>query len=437
MSRGHLDLTGPGYVIAGAVAFLALVGLATIYVADTAYAGRSHGASNALRQLVFFVVGAGAAYATLRIGYLRIGSYAYVIFGVALVLLVPLLFAKLTHVTFGNLLSPRNGAYRWIRLPGFQVQPSELMKVAFIIALAAYLRYRRNYRRFQGLIVPFLVSGVPLVLILLEPDLGTVLLLVAVLFVMMYLAGAKRKHLLVLIAVGVLLAPVGWMKIKSYQRLRITAVLLQADGLRQRVIDEPERYDFLATKRQALEWAASSGYQLVASKRAVGSGGVFGRGWGKGVYVENKFLPDRHNDFIFALVAHQWGLVGCLVVLAAYYVIVLAGVRIASATKEPFGRMLAVGVVALIALQVVINIGMTIGLLPITGMTLPFISYGGSSLLTNFVALALLVSVSQYRPFLLSHKPFNYGNGGPPRGNLIEQTAPAPHEWPYAPRAPR
>jgi len=419
--------TQSGWALLAAVAVLATLGLLTIYVADTAYAGRHDGPGNALRQLIAFGVSACAGAVVLRIGHQRIGRYSYLLFLVAVLALLPLLVAKLLHSDFGGLTTPRNGAYRWIRLPGFDAQPSELMKVAFILALAWYLRFRNNYRRLRGLLVPLAVSVVPLTLILFEPDLGTVLLLAVVLLALMFLAGARLRHLGLILLVGLLLAPVAWYKIRPYQRARITAVLLQSDTLRQTVIEHPERYGFLASKRQAMEWAASSGFQLVASKSALGSGGLLGHGWGKGVYVEHmSFLPDRHNDFIFALIGHQWGTVGCLLVLVGYGVLVVAGVRIAGATTEPFGRLLAVGVVVLLASQVIINVGMTLGLMPITGMTLPFVSYGGSSLLTNFIALGLLLSVSKHRPFLLAQKPFDFQPQPETRPHLAERVSDLP-----------
>ena len=259
-----------------------------------------------------------------------------------------------------------------------------------------------------GLLIPVIFSAIPLAMILLEPDLGTALLLVPVLFVLLYVAGARSWHLALIVLIGVTAAPFAWGQIKGYQRARVTAVLLQSDHLRRAVIDNQETYGFLAGKRQALEWAASSGYQLVHSKNAIGSGGALGQGWGNGVYVRRTLLPDRHNDFVFAIIGHQWGLVGCLLVLLCYLVIVLSSAAIASTTVEPCGRLLAVGVMTLIATQVIINVGMTVGLMPITGMTLPFVSYGGSSLLTNFVAVALLISISRHRPFLLATRPFEF-----------------------------
>jgi len=401
-------LTEPGIVIIAATGVLLAVGLACIYVTDTHYASGNDGPANAKKQFIFIIISLVAAMVVLRVGYHSISRYAYIIFGIVLVLLFPLAIARGFHMSFGGLTAPRNGAYRWINLPGYQLQPSELMKAAYLISLAWYLRYRSNYRHLGGLFWPFAISVVPFALILIEPDLGTVLLLVPVLFVMLFLAGAKIFHLLLIALMGLAMMPLAWGQIKSYQRLRVAAVLLQNDELRQAVIDRPQDYELLATKRQAMEWAASSGYQLVHSKNAVGSGGWFGYGWGGGIYVNHSLLPDRHNDFVFSLIGHQWGFVGCSVVLCCYIVIVTAGVRIASVTKDPFGRLLAVGAVTLLAAQMLINVGMTIGLLPITGMTLPFVSYGGSSLLSNFVVLALLISVSQHRPFLLAGKPFDF-----------------------------
>ena len=408
MKRSISILTQPGWIILIAIGILLTIGIASIYVTDTPYASGHDGPVNAAKQCLHAVVGFIFAFLALRIGYQHIARYSYAIFLLAVVALIPLLLAKIWHTDFGGLTSPRNGAYRWIQLPGFQLQPSEIMKLAYVLALAWYLRYRKNYRRFSGLMLPFTLSVVPLSLILIEPDLGTVLLLIPVLFAMLFVAGAKFRHLAVIALMGIACAPLVWGQIKGYQRARVTAVLLQSPRLRRAVIENPWNYRYLASRRQALEWAASSGYQLVHSKNAIGSGGCFGQGWGSGVYVNHTLLPDRHNDFVFSVVAHQWGLAGCLLVIICYSAIVLAGVQIASGTTDPFGRLLAVGVVTLLAIQVLINVGMASGLMPITGMTLPFVSYGGSSLLSSFIALALLVSVSQHRPFLLATRPFEF-----------------------------
>ena len=419
MRRLGFPLTQPGWVMLVATSVLVVLGLATIFVTDTHYHSGHDGAANALRQCVRIAISLILSVVILRVGYYRISRYAFVVFLVVIALLLPLLLAKLFKTSFGGLTAPRNGAYRWIHLPGFPLQPSEFLKLASVIALASYLQYRRSYRRFGGLLAPLIVSTIPLGLVLLQPDLGTALLLIPVMLVMLFAAGARVKHLSLIVLLGVLTIPVAWGQIKGYQRARVTAVLLQSDTLRQAIIDKPENYTFFANRRQAVEWAASSGYQLVHSKNAIGSGGLFGYGWGKGVYVNSALLPDRHNDFIFSVIAHQWGLVGALVVISCYVAIMLAGLRIASGTTDPFGRLLAIGVVTLIAVQVVINICMTVGLMPITGLTLPFVSYGGSSLVTQFLGLALLVSVSQHRPFLLATRPFEFSRSGRSAGPSI------------------
>ena len=403
MKRPASDLTRPGSIILAAVAVLALLGVLSIYGAESVRADRP---TFAIKQVLFLGVSAGAGYVFLKIGYRRIARHAYPIALVALAFLVPLTVAKMLGIEFGGLLSPRRNVYRWITLPGFHLQPSEFMKLAYILALAHYLRFRKNYRRFSGLLLPFGLTMIPLGLILTEPDLGTALLLMPVLFVMLFLAGAHLKHLALIALVGVACVPI---VAKPYQIARITTLLMQSESFRERVTEDPNRYAFLGLDKQSVaNWRQDNGWQLIHSKAALGSGGVLGQGWGEGTYVDYRFLPDRHNDFVFSLVGHQFGLLGCLVILGCFAAIIMAGATIATATTEPEGRLLAVGVVALLAAQVTINIGMTVGLMPITGMTLPFVSYGGSSLLANSMAVALLISVSQDRPFLLSPKPFEF-----------------------------
>ncbi len=403
MTRGTLDLTQPGWVIMTAVVILCLVGILTIYATE---ADEEDVAWNTIKQGVYLLVSAIVALVVLRVGYHNIARHAFLIFVVVLLMLILLAVAKILHFNFGGLVPAKRNAYRWILLPGFQLQPSEFMKIASILALAWYLRFRRNYRSLRGMLLPFIILVVPMGLILMEPDLGTTLLMIPVPFVMLFMAGAKKRHLAAVFLAGVLCTPVVWAKMQPYQRMRIVGVFLQMDSLRSRIIANPEEYTHLCTKRQALEWEADSGMQLVGAKAALGSGGVFGQGWGHGTYVKYDFLPDRHNDMIFALVGHQWGLAGCLVVLSCYVAIVICGIEVAAESPDPLGRLVAVGVVTVVAVQVIINVGMVQGLMPITGMTLPFVSYGGSSLLTNFVGVALLIGVSQKRPFLLYNKSF-------------------------------
>ncbi|MFQ5430783.1 MAG: FtsW/RodA/SpoVE family cell cycle protein, partial [Phycisphaerae bacterium] len=155
-------------------------------------------------------------------------------------------------------------------------------------------------------------------------------------------------------------------------------------------------------------WRLNEGYQLNQSKIALGSGGTFGRGFTEGAFFRHALLPEEHNDFIFAVIGHQWGFVGCMAVLTCYLIVIAAGLTIASMTSDPLGRLLAVGVCALISAQTIINTGMTIGLMPITGMSLPFISMGGSGLITNYLAIGLLVSIARRRPVDFAPKPFEF-----------------------------
>ena len=409
MKRPAFNLTRPGWAIVVAVAALYALGLASIWASE---AGKPQ-PEFTYKQVIFLAGSLVIAAGVLRLGFERVYRRSYLLFGLALVSLVPLAVARLLDFDFGGLVPNVRGSHRWIRLGGFQIQPSEFMKIAYILALAWYLRYRDSYRTLGGLVTPFAASMVPLVLILLEPDLGTFLLMMPVLFAMLFVAGARVRHLILVALLGAAVAPLFWVKMQPYQRLRMTAVLLQSEALRSELALNAERYRLLhdnpdALRREARQWQVSSGMQLVRSKAALGSGGLLGQGWGHGTYVEYNFLPDRHNDFVFALIGHQWGLLGCLVVLGCYAVIIMAGAVISTGADDPVGRLLAAGVAALLATQVLINVGMCLGLMPVTGMTLPFVSYGGSSLLVNFIAVALLISVARHRPFLLGPKPFDF-----------------------------
>jgi len=278
----------------------------------------------------------------------------------------------------GWLVPERNFAYRWIKVGPLHIQPSELAKLMYILALGWYLRNRKTYRRWRGLVGPFVLTGLPMGLILLEPDLGTTLLFPPVLLAMLYAAGAKVKHLLAIIVVGITLAPLMYFKLEPYQQNRIKVLFKQGSN-------DPF-------------WMHGHGYQLQRSKICIGSGQLTGHGWGKGIFINYDKLPERHNDFIFALIAHQWGFVGGLAVLGLYLLIILGGIEIASQQTDPFGRLLAFGITIQLLMQMWINIAMTTGLMPTTGLTLPFISCGGSSLLSNFLALGLLVNVARQRP---------------------------------------
>jgi rod shape determining protein RodA len=240
-------------------------------------------------------------------------------------------------------------------------------------------------------------------LILLEPDLGTVLLMMPVLFAMLFAAGAKTKHLVMIIVATLLISPLLWHKMQPYQRLRISSVLLQSEWLREKAEKHPALGNLLVgTNFSSKRWQDDWGYHLIRSKYAVASGEMFGFGFGRGPFLKYNFLPERHNDFIFAIIAHQWGFLGCIAVLTLYVILLWCGLEIAGENKDPFARLATVGIVTVFAIQVIVNVTMTIGIMPITGLTLPFVSYGGSSLLVSMIFTGLLNNLGRSRPFTLA-----------------------------------
>ena len=364
-----------------------------------------------IKQVGFLLVGLGMAWLTLKVSYVRLGRFAYAFFIFCVLLLLLLQVGKYTELSF---VPYRKGAHRWVEIGSIQLQPSELMKIVYVLALAWYLKFRKNYRTFAGLAAPFILTLLPMSLILVQPDLGTVLLFLPVLFAMLFAAGAKGKHLLLIIVLGTLSLPMFWLHIRDYQRLRLVGMVLQSQQLRAYFDEHPEKWQWFcppktkpaAWQNELRQWEVQAGYQLVHGKAAIGSGGVTGQGWG-GPFVEYELLlPERENDFVFAIVAHQWGLIGGIVLLLCYAAIVAIGMDIATITKDPFGRLVAVGITTLMGVQTLVNLCMTVGIGPITGVTLPFVSKGGSSLVACFVCIGLLISVAERRPISMAKSPF-------------------------------
>lgn len=389
------------------------IGIATIYSvgnpAEHSPSSRTEDLSNIWKkQLVFATVGIAGFIAVNLANYRRFGAISYWIYALVLFLLALLLISR--YVIALPFIPETNGTHRWIKiqiagrdLPA--LQPSEFCKIIYVLALAWYLRYRSNYRNFNALIGPFILTLLPMVLILLEPDLGTVLLMMPVFFTMLFVAGAKTKHLLIIILIAILISPLLWYKMRSYQRIRISSVALQNAWVREKAEQHPWLGKILVgTKFSQKQWKSDWGWHLIRSKYAIASGGHKGYGFRQGPFVKYDFLRERHNDFIFAIIAQQWGFGGCLVVLALYIIIVACGLEIAVNNTDPFGRLLAIGIIAIFVVEVIINISMTMGLMPITGLTLPLVSYGGSSLLVIMVSLGLLNNVGRCRPFSVAPK---------------------------------
>ena len=348
------------WLFLAAVAGLSMLGLSAIERGDE-LAG---GGGTVEKQLVWLALGLPVLALFAAVPYRLWRRLSY-----------PLLIATVLLLIAVLVMPPRNGARRWIPLGLFLFQPSEIAKLAFILSLAAYLRFRESFRTPLGLVPPFLIALVPMGLVLVEPDLGTALLFLPVLAAMLFAAGARPGHLAAVALLGTAMLPVLWSGMEDYQRARVVAVFTQRDT------GPAPRGD---------------GYHLHQSKKVFALGGVWGSEIAGMTSSEplDYHLPAGRTDFIFCLVGERWGLAGCGATLALFLLLLSRGLRIAIATREPFGRLLVVGVIALLATQVTINTAMTVGLIPVTGITLPLLSYGGSSLLSTMAALGLVVNVA-------------------------------------------
>jgi cell division protein FtsW (lipid II flippase) len=330
------------------------------------------------QQLVWSLLAMTVVVVTALPSYRALCRWSYAIFAVSLGLLVLV-----------YLFPPINGARRWIRLGPLGLQPSEFAKVAYVLALAHYLMYRANYRRFVGLLIPLGLTAVPVLLVLREPDLGTALVFLPVFFVMLLAGGARGLDLAKLLLIGVAVLPLLWTQMSLEQQSRVTA-LFESSGPGQAC--SPEAYHLRQAKQMV---ALGNVWGSLVVGQAVDDLSVY-------------HLPEARSDFIFCILGERVGLPGQALVLILYALLVWRGLRIAAATQEPYGRLVAVGLVALVAVQVLINTGMTVGLLPITGLPLPLVSYGGSGMLTQGFSLGLLVNIGLRPGYELTGEPFRW-----------------------------
>ena len=324
------------------------------------------------KQLVWLAVSTVALIVGFVIDYMVLVRYAYSLYVVTFLLLIIVLFSV-----------PINGARSWIRFPGFNVQPSEIMKVVLILLLAKILSSHEKQATVRGLILPFCVTLLPLGLILKQPDLGTGILFPPLLLIMVYASGAQIRHLFAVIMAGICgIIPMWFLLMKEYQKNRIRAFL------------HPELY------------SAREAWQLIQSLIAIGSGGLYGMGWGEGSQTSLDLLSEKHTDFIFGVIAEEGGFYVASGLLIAYLVLVLGGLHIARYTSEPAGKLVAVGISAIIGIQVLENVGVVTASLPTTGVTLPLISYGGSSMIVTFFMIGLLLGIGRSRHFIMGPEKF-------------------------------
>ena len=392
-----------------ATGLLLVVGLATVYSA-TSVPGAHQGLW--LRQLVWLLVALVAGWMAVSLHYRAHDSLAYPLYGVSLVLLLAVL-------AFGT---TAYGARRWLELGPLRFQPSEIAKIATVFVLARRLsRPKLDLTRLRDWFPTMLLALLPMALVAEEPDLGTSLSFPAILIAMFYWAGMPAGHLILglspgltlvlsflldprsvafwltlLIGLGVLIALV-----RPRRLLLVTALLLNLSVAFAMPIVKDHLHDYQLRRIETFlnpdQDPQGAGYQIIQSRIAIGSGGLLGKGWLQGTQKGLSFLPMRHTDFIFAVVGEERGLLGTLTVVLLYALIVLRGYRLAMVARNGFASLLAVGLVTAFFFHVMVNLLMTIGWAPVTGLPLPLLSYGGTALVVNCIQLGLLQNVALRR----------------------------------------
>jgi len=354
------------------VAGIACIGLTAVYSATYTSRGPS---PLYYKQLIWVSIGMTVMFLAIVPDYHTVGRFAYLLYACSILLLLLVMAIGRTGM----------GAQRWLAIGPFAFQPSELAKLAVTLALARYFAEdpRRGGYDLKDLAVPGAMVLVPLLLVLKQPDLGTALMLLLTSSLVVMIAGVRLRSVLAVLVAGVILvslvffvSPVRnkiWGSLKPYQQNRIKA--------------------FIDPGSDPL----GSGYHANQAKIAVGSGQIIGKGYRKGTQSQMAFLPERHTDFIFAVVAEETGLVGASVLIFLYLILLLIGVDTAKNAKDRLGVLMAGGIVSMISLYVFINVGMAVGIVPVVGVPLPLVSYGGTSIITTFLALGLLLNIQTRR----------------------------------------
>ncbi len=361
-ARDHIDW--PLFIV---VVIIAALGVINLYSATSVYFGtnRSGLAEIYLNQVYWLAIGGVGAALVAAIDYRHIERFAYVIY-VAGVFSLILVFILARDV---------RGAARWINIGSFSFQPSEFMKVCLIVALGKYFHDdgKSDERTLKDMLIPGALTLVPTMLIMRQPDLGTSLVLVLIFLSIAAITRIKRSHVIGTLAAAAVAIPILLQYILPYQRARITAFLNPTEDL------------------------SGAGYHAYHARVAIGNGGIFGQGFLNGMQNQYRFIPDQYSDFPYPVFAEEWGFAGSLLLLLLYGFLVLWSIRIASLARDRFGAVVAIGSGALIFWHTVINLGMASGMLPVVGMTLPLFSYGGSSVTSILLAVALLMNVSMRR----------------------------------------
>ncbi|GAA0495015.1 stage V sporulation protein E [Salinibacillus aidingensis] len=366
MNRSHRKKKMPDLTLLIVVFALLFIGVVMVYSSSAIWSSYKFEDPffYAKRQLLFAVIGLIAMYFMMNIPYQKWREYSNLILIICFVLLIAVLIPGIGL--------ERNGAKSWIGIGAFSIQPSEFMKIGLIIFMAKILSDNQKYITTfkQGFLPAMLLVFVPFGLIMLQPDLGTGMVLVGTCFVMIFIAGGKISHFMGLGMIGVI-GFIGLILSAPYRISRIQAFL------------------------NPWEDPLGDGFQIIQSLYAIGPGGLMGMGLGQSLQ-KFFYLPEPQNDFIFAILAEELGFIGGSFVILLFFLLMWRGIRIALGAQDLFGSLLALGIIGMIVIQVFINISVVIGLIPVTGITLPFISYGGSSLTLTLLSMGILLNISRY-----------------------------------------
>ena len=345
------------------LSMLALVGLGILMIYSATF--QTTTANLYVRQLQWAIIGIVVYFIILQIDYHSLTDFSVMFYVLSILLLAGVLL-------FGTRIS---GAKSWFSLGYFNFQPSEIAKIVSVLLLAKYLSDETRISLvFKDFLMAGLIMGVPMFLIILQPDIGTTTTFLPPLILLMFLAGMKYRLILLAIVSGIVSLPVFWLFLKPYQKNRILT--------------------FLDPSIDPL----GSGYQIIQSKIAVGSGRIFGKGlFAKATQAYLDYIPEKHTDFIFSILAEDFGLIGVSVALGLYFLLMMRIIQTAKQARDRVGIFITMGILSVIFFHFVINIGMIVGLMPITGLPLPLMSYGGSSLLSTMIGLGIVMNIRMRR----------------------------------------
>ena len=360
------------WIMLGVTILISLIGIMTIYSATRPLGINDHPAFY-LKQVTWLILGISVLFFMVTFDYVWLSRIAPVLYGIGIVLLIAVFIAGRIGM----------GAQRWLSIGPLSFQPSEFFKLFYIVMLAQYLGLIKGSLNTQSLSrVFFLTTFFPFILLLKQPDLGTALMVLIIFLCLIIAKGLQKKLAILFVTIGLISLPffgnIFWGGLKDYQKSRLIAFM------------EPESDH------------TGIGYHLNQSKITVGSGKVMGKGYMQGTQGPFRFLPEKHTDFIFAVFAEEWGFLGSFFLLFLYLVLILRGLETAGKAKDDFGRLLALGITFMFFIYLVVNVGMTLGLMPVVGIPLPFMSYGGTALLSNLIAIGILINI-RTRRFELFH----------------------------------